>query len=176
MRIDLKRVREEPFAWSEELIIPPEALDCSELTSLSTVQCGGRVEFAAPAFVLRAELSYEQSLSCNRCLEPFSEKVLCPVELVVLVGDEEPELEERELEERDLDVMTVDTEELDTELVVREQIQLNLPMKPLCSSDCLGLCPRCGGNRNRGECQCGDEKSDSRWAALEALRDRLPSS
>lgn len=190
MLIDLKRVREEPFAWSEELTLSPESLERPEVEGLSAIVCRGRVELADPGFVLRAELAYEQTLRCDRCLEPLVERILVPFELVVLVApsaddeargpaeeaDQGAESLERELEERDLDVLSLDAEELDTELMVREQFQLNLPMKPLCSPTCLGLCARCGGNRNHGECRCTDEATDPRWAALAGLRDRFPSS
>jgi uncharacterized protein len=180
MRIDLERVREEPFAWSEELAIAQETLDRPEVLDLSAVHCHGRVEHVDPGFLLRAELAYSQTLACDRCLEALEQRVLAPVELVVLVAGastegQAPEVRERDLEERELDVLSIPDQELDTEEVVREQIQLNLPMKPLCSADCHGLCPRCGGNRNRQECSCGDEGTDPRWAALEVLRDRFPS-
>jgi uncharacterized protein len=35
-----------------------------------------------------------------------------------------------------------------------EQIYLEIPMKPLCSPACRGLCTLCGGNRNKDECLC----------------------
>jgi uncharacterized metal-binding protein YceD (DUF177 family) len=35
--------------------------------------------------------------------------------------------------------------------------------------DCQGLCSRCGGDRNLGECACGPE-IDERWAALGSLK------
>ena len=37
---------------------------------------------------------------------------------------------------------------------LREEIMLNYPLKPLCRSDCLGLCPTCGQNLNKGKCNC----------------------
>ena len=37
---------------------------------------------------------------------------------------------------------------------LREEIILNYPLKPLCRSDCLGLCPTCGQNLNKGKCNC----------------------
>ncbi len=38
---------------------------------------------------------------------------------------------------------------------IREEILLNFPLKPLCSKECKGLCPRCGRNLNEGGCSCG---------------------
>ena len=37
---------------------------------------------------------------------------------------------------------------------LREEIILNYPLKPLCRSDCLGLCPTCGQNLNKAKCNC----------------------
>jgi len=56
-----------------------------------------------------------------------------------------------------------------------EQIQLNVPMKPLCRADCAGICPICGANRNAGPCDCATEEVDPRWKALEAFKERKQS-
>ena len=51
-----------------------------------------------------------------------------------------------------------------------EQFLLALPMKPLCSEGCKGLCTICGTNLNRGACDCKREWEDPRLAALKVLR------
>jgi uncharacterized protein len=48
-------------------------------------------------------------------------------------------------------------------------VLLDLPLAPLCSEECLGLCPRCGQNWNLSSCACPPE-GDPRWSALDALR------
>jgi uncharacterized protein len=53
--------------------------------------------------------------------------------------------------------------------MIRDSVLLAMPMAPLCRPDCLGLCSRCGGDRNLGECACAPEV-DPRWAGLSALR------
>jgi uncharacterized protein len=40
---------------------------------------------------------------------------------------------------------------------------------PLCRDDCKGLCARCGGDRNLGECSCPEAEVDPRWAGLEGF-------
>jgi len=40
---------------------------------------------------------------------------------------------------------------------VQRNLFLNIPMKPMCSVDCAGLCPHCGKNLNEGECDCEGE-------------------
>ncbi len=54
----------------------------------------------------------------------------------------------------------------------RDAVVLALPEKILCRPDCAGLCPECGKNLNDEPHRHEETPSDSRWAALEALRER----
>jgi uncharacterized metal-binding protein YceD (DUF177 family) len=56
-------------------------------------------------------------------------------------------------------------EQIDLAALVSEQIYLNLPLKPLCSLECRGLCPTCGVNRNLTRCGCEAQRGE---AGLEA--------
>ncbi len=58
---------------------------------------------------------------------------------------------------------------VDLEPMVREVVLLELPLAPLCSEDCRGLCPECGTDRNRSTCECV-RPVDPRWSALDELR------
>jgi uncharacterized metal-binding protein YceD (DUF177 family) len=82
----------------------------------------------------------------------------------------EPEVE---LEKDELGSIVIEGEHLDTEPHIAEQILLEVPMKPLCSPECRGLCPRCGADRNAVPDCCEEPAGDERWEALGALRDRL---
>jgi uncharacterized protein len=55
----------------------------------------------------------------------------------------------------------------------RDAVALALPDKILCRADCAGLCPVCGKNLNNEPHTHKEESSDSRWSALEALREQL---
>jgi uncharacterized protein len=55
----------------------------------------------------------------------------------------------------------------------RDAVALELPDKILCRADCAGLCPMCGKNLNDEPHEHEEERSDSRWAALESLREQL---
>jgi uncharacterized metal-binding protein YceD (DUF177 family) len=82
----------------------------------------------------------------------------------------EPEVE---LDKDELGALAIEGEHLDTEPLIAEQILLEIPMKPLCSPECRGLCPRCGADRNAVPDCCEEPAGDERWEALGALRDRL---
>ena len=54
-----------------------------------------------------------------------------------------------------------------------DAVALALPDKILCRADCAGLCPTCGKNLNEEPHEHDEERSDSRWSALESLREQL---
>ncbi len=170
MKIRLDRVREEPFRWQETQAIPVGALGRPELSGLGEVAWRGQVAAAHPGFLLRARLSYEQTLACTRCLRSIVEAVESEVELLVLVGPARPVAGEHELREDDMSVLVVEDETLDTQPLLLEQLQLNVPMRALCRPDCAGLCPICGADRNLEPCGCKEREIDPRWSALAALR------
>jgi len=55
----------------------------------------------------------------------------------------------------------------------RDAVALALPDKILCRADCAGLCPVCGKNLNEEPHVHEEQETDSRWAALEGLREQL---
>ncbi len=61
---------------------------------------------------------------------------------------------------------------LDLTCDIRETIILAFPSFPICGKTCRGLCLRCGTNRNRSSCSCGERARDERWAALDGLAGR----
>jgi uncharacterized protein len=49
---------------------------------------------------------------------------------------------------------------------------LELPMKPVCSERCRGLCPVCGTDLNRETCTCRVEEVDPRLSPLKRLLEK----
>jgi uncharacterized protein len=184
VKIWLDQAREEPFNWDETERIAPEALDRPEVLALGPVRWHGEVTWADPGYLLRGRLAYDQTLACIRCLKPHAVSADVEVELLIVVESssakthqhralQESEQGEQELEELDFNTLVVADEALETRPIVLEQLQLNIPMKPLCRVDCKGLCPRCGADRNASECSCAAAAPDPRWAALGELKERF---
>ena len=108
--------------------------------------------------------------SCCRCLEPFEVQSDIAVDLLYLPQSTNQGEGESEVSYDDLSTAFYRDEQIDLGQMVREQLELALPMKPLCRGDCLGLCPVCGTNLNRERCTCDTRWSDPRLAVLESLR------
>ncbi|MBM3808837.1 MAG: DUF177 domain-containing protein [Acidimicrobiia bacterium] len=115
-------------------------------------------------------------LACSRCLEPFVLPVDREFDLRYLPhGAAEPEEdadEEAEVEEDDVAMTFYHDEQIDLSELLREQFYLTLPMKPLCSDGCRGICPQCGTNRNTAPCDCHPQWEDPRMAGLKTLLKR----
>jgi uncharacterized protein len=67
----------------------------------------------------------------------------------------------------------LEADNLDLGSWARDAVALALPDKILCRAECSGLCPVCGKNLNDEPHTHDEEPADSRWSALEALRDQL---
>ena len=109
-------------------------------------------------------------LSCSRCVEAFNLFVNVPVDLMYLpyganVGDGEAEISDE-----DLAIAFYRDDQIDMGLMIREQLQLTVPMKPLCCDDCHGLCSVCGKNLNNEQCSCDQSWHAPRLDVLAALR------
>ena len=51
-----------------------------------------------------------------------------------------------------------------------ELIALAMPLQPLCSEDCPGICSHCGADFAKTRCDCVDERIDSPFAVLAKLK------
>lgn len=137
-------------------------------------------EFAAPAEVrvqyYRAgqELFFQGCISggvvghCARCLEEYTFDIGKQFSVVLVRKQAVPEA--AELNADDLDLSFYDCGEIDLSPLVREQIILALPTRPLCRESCKGLCPQCGANINLEACGCAAARADPRLAVLGNLK------
>jgi uncharacterized metal-binding protein YceD (DUF177 family) len=144
---------------------------------------GGRVEIAAT--VAKGDLEGEYvadgtsvvtaDLECSRCVEayPFANTSAFHVRFRprLEVSDENEEIEITDKEELDVEFYTERT--IPLREFALEQVQLAIPMKPLCDENCLGLCPTCGAVRSREQCSCESSIVDERWGALQGIREQL---
>ncbi len=172
MRIDLQKVPARGQAIDRSFSVAALAFETDEFRLTGPVRLVGWLDrLDADGFRLRGRLEAALELCCVRCLEPWSLGVSESLDLTYLPqsANVPPEDgEERALEDEDMNVGFYQDDELDLRLVIWEQLNLAIPMKPLCREDCRGLCPHCGANRNVEPCECAPE-IDPRLAGLKAL-------
>lgn len=173
LKIHLDSVRSGPFEWEESPPLDPAAIGCDAGCELTNVVVRGRLSEADPDLWLDLTVGFRVSQPCDRCGKPAVAELQSTNRLLIVRRAAKAATGEVELSEEDLGVLEVAGDELDTEPLVAEQVQLELPTRPLCREACRGLCPVCGGDRNERDCDCEHEGTDPRWSALAEWKGRL---
>jgi uncharacterized protein len=129
----------------------------SSIDDDATITISALLESVSEGILVTARVTAPWHGECRRCLEPARGLVDAAVcELFSNDGAEES--------------YPLGGEVLDLAPLVRDACILELPLAPLCSADCRGLCPECGVNRNTERCTCSPA-GDPRWAVLASLGD-----
>ncbi|MGB3707433.1 YceD family protein [Gordonia sp. (in: high G+C Gram-positive bacteria)] len=99
---------------------------------------------------------------CSRCLDPIEDDIT--VFLTELFAYPNSATDKTASEEEDLE--RIIDEEIDLEQVVIDAIATDLPLSPLCTEDCPGLCQTCGIKLADAEPDHHHDLIDPRWAKL----------
>ncbi len=115
------------------------------------------IERVPDGVVVRGTVQGVMTADCSRCLRPITRSFTWNVNEL---------FESHPLEGQ---TYQLEGEEIDLELPIRDTVLLGLPLMPLCTTDCAGVCPQCGIDRNETTCSCNNNPTDARWDALSAL-------
>jgi uncharacterized protein len=166
-----------PQDYSGTYDIAVSELEREEVTNLSPIKAVVHVEAGdrAGEYIADGTTEFTADFECSRCVEPYPFAATSPFHIRFQprpeAKEENEEVEITAAEELDVEFYSERTLPL-RDLAV-EQVQLTVPMKPLCNENCLGLCAVCGVNRNREKCKCEVSPVDDRWGALADIREQL---
>lgn len=111
-------------------------------------------------------------LTCSRCLVKYRTAVDSAFTIILRrESSRHTDVEEEiELCDDDLISMVYSGDEIDLSGEIEEQVAIEIPIKPLCSDDCLGLCSECGTDLNKGVCSCSDNRINLKFSALKDFK------
>jgi len=123
---------------------------------------------------VEGEIRTSVRLTCGRCLAEF----VSPLETAFTLtftrerpaADEPGELDTLEIRADEAGLIYFQGEEIDLTEGIQEQVILSLPLRPLCSEACKGLCTRCGADLNAGACTCLKEPAEGPFSVLRQLK------
>jgi uncharacterized protein len=170
MLLDLSKIRTPHVAFDETY--KPEQFPASDdqYTIVHPVQLHLDIAKTGERFRLTGRVQTVLELPCSRCLDPFTWPVDAAFDLVYHPHSANVGEGELEVEDEDLSTAFYEDQRIDLAQLIREQLYLALPMKPLCGDECRGLCPVCGTNLNRGSCDCHRGWDDPRLAVLKNIK------
>ena len=168
MRLEISRIRE-PHRRLDRTDEPSVFGHEDAYTIVAPVRLGADLRKDQETVRFTGSLDTELELACSRCAEGFRVPVHTDFDLLYLPAASAETAVEHEVQEDDLETSYYREGIIDLAELVREQLYLALPMKPLCQETCRGLCPECGTNLNASICACTPIWEDPRLAPLKAL-------
>lgn len=109
-------------------------------------------------------------LQCSRCLADFDKRLEVNFNAQFVPGGKDNRSPEEE-EAGGEDIIGYDGPSIELQGVLRDNMMLAMPIKPLCGDDCKGICPECGTNLNMEQCECSRHEVDNRLAILKKLKE-----
>jgi uncharacterized protein len=158
--------------------IPDEGIDVEREetvesdTIISPIKARLKIMKIGNEVIVKGQVVADIKLQCSRCIMDYEQKLSVPVDVVYHPIDELKGDERHEIMSGELDMDFYSEDEMDLMTLMKEQIFLNIPMKPLCTDLCKGICHTCGKNLNDGECSCPQKETDSRFDILKKILDK----
>lgn len=172
MKLDLSEIARTPGAVVEhEIDLTFKEIEGMTLTApvrgTMVISSTGRV------LILEGAVDTEVEQVCFRCGITYHQPIHGEFQedFVVhpaLAHHEGPRIEEEE-EAPESRLFFEGTLDLNLDELLRQSILVALPLKPLCSDECQGLCPHCGHRLSEGPCRCQPEAINPRMAVLQRL-------
>ena len=122
------------------------------------VSFDGQLEAIPGGVVASGEVAARWRGTCRRCATNVGGALDLSVRERFVEGPREED-----------DAYAITGDLIDLGPMIRDAVVLELPLAPLCSEGCQGLCVTCGADLNAGSCDC-EAPIDPRWARLDVLR------
>ncbi len=133
-----------------------EQITHEEIEFSSPVRGFLRVFRTGSEVVIQGVIDTTVVLECSRCLKGFVMKINSRVDSVFHPSYSLTRDENYELRSDELDTQFYKGDTIDLIDFITQEVLLNIPMKPLCTNDCKGLCPDCGADLSLGNCNCSN--------------------
>lgn len=106
--------------------------------------------------------------NCSRCLNSYAFPI--EKEFGFVLTPEPLPAKSKELSRDEMGLSFYKADEINLLPLIKEQVLLALPMRPLCKNSCRGLCVTCGANLNEKACRCLSSPGDLRMAIFRNLK------
>jgi len=146
-----------------------ETIESDAVKLLSPVRGNLSIRKVDSELIIQGDITAKAELECGRCLNAYSVEIEVPVNVIYHPFEEMKTEGKYEVKEDELDMGFYAGDEFDLQGLLKEQIVLNIPMKPLCKETCKGICLKCGADLNVKKCNCDLKTVDSRLEILKEL-------
>jgi uncharacterized protein len=144
------------FAAPESIGVP-----LLRIPSGTSVAINFKAESVDDGVLITGQVKSHAQGECGRCLDAIDFPVEQRFQELFLYTSRKPEGPDQ-----DVDIFLLEGDIADLEIAVRDAVILSMPVNPICTPDCKGLCPRCGEKWSELPQDHSHEIVDPRWSGL----------
>jgi len=161
MKIDFTKARDaagESFTFDISKELPAFEYNGTDFRFTEPAKLVGQYIFNEDKLSVIAQFDVSLIAACARCLTDTTLTLNVPIDEVFAKAPGE-------------DDYRLEGSIVDLTKAAMDNLVLNLPLHVLCKADCKGLCPHCGKDKNKEQCQCEIEskRANSPFAALDGV-------
>lgn len=142
-RINVGFLINQPIGYSRVLPFKLDKIDIED-ESLRNFNASIDLTRTQDGLIAQVVIDAEVESECSRCLEPFLNKISFKFKEFFTF----PYVEASEDE-----IKVPEDGNIDFEPILHDYLLMEIPIKPVCQSDCMGLCDICGQNLNQSVCE-----------------------
>lgn len=150
----------ETVGYSRDFPIEAPEINLPPDLALTDLHGNVRVTRTPQGLLLQGAINARTMAECGRCLITFQQPLHAQfTELYAFTPSSAT----------DTGLLVPESGKIDLQPIVRDEMMLSMPIRPLCQANCKGLCPVCGENLNETTCNHEDETPDPRLSILKEL-------
>lgn len=151
LRLNVGFLINQPVGSSREFDFDFPKIHLNPDLDLNNLVGVARITRTQQGMLVQGQFSGELIQECVRCLTDF----FWPVQTTF---DELYAFKEDSV--TDSELILPEDAYIDLEPLVRDYLLIEIPIRPICREDCLGLCEVCGQNLNQGTCEHQTQTGD----------------
>ena len=147
---------------NKEILIESNAISIDNV--IGRIECTVSSDKTSTGYRIYGNVLCNNEFSCDRCLIEYKIKINTSFNTILtnnkdIVRDKNT----------DVIMFTISDDFVDLSGILHDIIEIEKPIKRLCSDDCKGICPSCGLDLNHSDCSCKDNSSNNELNKLNDL-------
>lgn len=163
LRLNVGFIIHQSIGYSREFLFDIDKIQLAPDLDLADLNGAVRITRTPQGLPVQVKMRANVLSQCVRCLSEFKQAL--EIDFTEFYAFSQKSV-------TDSDLILPEDAHINLEPLVREYMLVAIPINPLCSLDCKGLCPVCGENQNATTCHHDTEDIDPRLSVLiELLKD-----
>jgi len=147
---------------NKEILIESNAISVDNV--IGRIECTVSCDKTSTGYRIYGNIVCNNKFSCDRCLIEYKKKINTSFN-TILTNDSDIVRDKN----KDVIMFTNSDDFVDLSGILHDIIEIEKPIKRLCSDDCKGICPSCGLDLNHNDCSCKHNSSNNELNKLKDL-------